>query len=208
MRKAFAIAGFVFLALAASQVVSASPITLAVGAGGTTGDHILGEVFTTNDIQGGLLVRDEAAIDVLRLMALDTRTGTAPQYYRSATSFGTLPDAVQTGAAHAGSIGDMTTSGTGILITLNDTYMYLVGSYDGPHGGTEVWYIGDIAAGTTIEIPRNAEPVGNPRNLIESSRYQITTWTAFNPVPDGGATAVLLGLAMLGLGFARRRLKG
>ncbi len=81
-----------------------------------------------------------------------------------------------------------------------------MGSYDGPNGGSELWYIGDLAAGTQIYIPFTAEPLGSPKNLVDSNRYQATSWTAYNPtsVPDGGTTAALLGLAMAGLGFARR----
>ena len=64
----------------------------------------------------------------------------------------------------------------------------------------------NLAAGTQIYIPFTAEPLGSPKYLVDSHRYQATSWAACNPttVPDGGTTAALLGLAMAGLGFARR----
>src|SRR5262245_36057392 len=118
------------LALATSRAATAATIDLGVGAGGVAGDHILGEVFTTNDIGGGLLDRDEAAIDALRVLAPGTRTGSAPEYYRSTTVFGSLPDATQTGALSA-TPGQFTFDGTKIVITLSSAFQYLVVSYDG-----------------------------------------------------------------------------
>ena len=205
MKRVVSIFGLVLLALAVSQVANASPIYLSVGAGGSAGDYIVGEVFTTNDIQGGLLVRDEVAIDYLVGMSLGQRSGTAPEYYRSTTDFGTLPGAVQTGAIGTNPEG-FTIDGSWIVVTLSQPYAYLMGSYDGPNGGSELWYIGNIAAGTPIYIPLNAYPSGTPQNLATGDHYQATSWTAYNPtsVPDGGATVTLLGLAMVGLGFARR----
>ena len=197
----------VFCWVVTSQVANAATITLNVGAGGAAGDHILGEVFVPNDIPGGLLTRDETAIDALRLMALGARTGTDPEYYRSTTNFGVLPDATQTGAL-SGTPGNFTFSGDGnsVLIALTQSFTYLMASYDGKSGGAEVWYIGDILAGNTLQFTAFAEPSGTPRDLLASTRYGITSWTLFNPVPDGGATAVLLGLSVLGLGYARRRI--
>ena len=214
MKKALAILGFVLVELAASQAASASPIYLTVGAGGISTDLIIGEVFSQNDIQGSLAFRDETMIDTLRVMSLGERTDRVigsgndpdyPGYYRSLTSFGSLPDAVSAG--HIETLpGGFVTDGNWIVITLNDTYSYLVGSYDGPNGGSEVWYIGGLAAGTQIYIPQYAHPAGSPPDLVADTYYQATSWTAFNPtsVPDGGTTAALLGLAMVGMGFARR----
>jgi hypothetical protein len=63
--------------------------------------------------------------------------------------------------------------------------------------GTEshVWYVGDLAG--LVSVPLNAPGGGQ-------SHYSL-----FNPtttVPDGGATAGLLGLAMLGVAYLRRRI--
>lgn len=90
------------ISLVSAQTANAATISLSVGAGGVAGDRIIGEIFTTNDIQGGLLVRDEIAIDALIALALGTRTGTEPEYYRSTTDFGVLPNASPTGALAAG----------------------------------------------------------------------------------------------------------
>jgi len=202
MRKISPILGLVLCALSAGPAY-ASPIYLNVGAGGSLGDHILGEVFTHTDLDGGLATRDEALLDALRVMGLGERSGTAPEYYRSTTDFGLLPDAVQAGAVLT-TPGGFTVDGDWLVVTLDDWYVYLIGAYDGPNGGAQVWYIRDIAPGTPIYIPFTAEPSGTPRNLIDSNRYQATSWSAFNPVPDGGATSALLGLALLGFGIVRR----
>lgn len=71
----------------------ADPIYLNVGAGGVAGALIIGEIFTTNDIAGGLAVRDAAAINALIDVPLGNRVGIAPEYYRSTANFGALPDA-------------------------------------------------------------------------------------------------------------------
>ena len=55
-----------------------------------------------------------------------------------------------------------------------------------------------------FSIPFTAEPMGTPTNLVDSYRYQATSWTAYNPVPEGGTTSALLGLAMLGFGVVTR----
>jgi hypothetical protein len=200
MKKTLAIFFVAFL-VATSQAYAIT-VTLGVGDGGDAGDRIIGEVFTTNDISGGLDVRDAAAINALIDLSLGQRTGSAPEYYRSTTDFGALPDATTVGANHTSPVGD---GATLVSITLTQGYTYLIGSYDGPNGGSEVWYIGGLVAGDVINIPRYAEPTGSPRNLIQSSRYLMTSYNLMNPVPDGGTTAVLLGMGILGLQFLRRR---
>lgn len=202
--------------IGASTSAHATLITLAVGAGGSATDHILGEVIPP-ETSGGLSVRDEAMIDTLRVMGLGVRTaiGINPEYYRSTTAYGSLPDAIQTGHVEAGSIGAMNALAQYISIQLSSTttYQYLVGTYDGPNGGAEVWYIGNVAAGTEIQIPRYAHPVpasnGNgansgindwPQNLVQTTdQYQITTWTMYNPtaVPVPEPTTVLAGALLL-----------
>ena len=211
MRKILPILGAAVLVVASSSAY-ATPIYLAVG-DGTTGDNanlVIGEVFSQNDLSGpgmGLADRDEAMIDALRLLDLGDRTtrtiGVVPEYYRSENDFGILPDAVQNGAV-------LTTpdlfviEGDWLVVSLDQRYLYLVGSYGGKNGGSEVWYIGGIEPGTPMYIPFTAEPAGTPTNLVDSHRYQATSWTAYNPVPDGGTTSALLGLAMLGFGVVRR----
>jgi hypothetical protein len=164
-------------ALAVSPA-AATPIYLPVG-DGTSGDNanlIIGEVFSQNDLTGGgmgLADPDEAMIDALRVMELDTRTtrtvGVVPEYYRSNSDFGILPDAVQDGAV-------LTTpdlfviDGDWLVVTLDQRYVCLVGSHDGKNGGSQVWYISDIAPGTPIYIPFTAEPMATPTNLVDFFR--------------------------------------
>lgn len=202
MKKTLAIFFAAFLVTTGQAY--AITVTLTVGAGGTATDRIIGEVFTTNDLSGGLDVRDVAAINALIDLGTGTRTGSAPEYYRSTTNFGALPDATTVGAVHNDSISD---GAALVSITLTQGYTYLIGSYDGPNGGSEVWYIAGLVAGDVINIPRYAEPLGSPRNLVASSRYLMTSYNLINPtgVPDGGTTAVLLGMGILGLQFLRRR---
>jgi hypothetical protein len=66
------------------------------------------------------------------------------------------------------------------------------------YGNTaHIWYVGNLTGNQTI--PQTATPGGG---LSHISRYNLTT----TQVPDGGVTAGLLGLAMLGVGYLRRRI--
>lgn len=149
--------------------------------------------------------------------------GTNPEYYRSTTLFPTLPATVQAGAIYGTSTNSnystwKVNGTTSIEITLpiDMTFQYLVGAWDGPNGGAEVWYIGDVAAGSTLAIPYSARPdpesTGSPKgaanwpqNLVNGNgdSYGYTSWSMFNPttvtVPEGTSVVVLLGLAFLGM---------
>jgi hypothetical protein len=90
------------------------------------------------------------------------------------------------------------TNGTGTTINLTTlgTFDYLFAHYGGPHGGTSfVWDISSFTGGT-ITIP------------AALNRYGLSGWSLidkFTPtVPDGGATIMLLGLALSALGMVRR----
>lgn len=86
-------------------------------------------------------------------------------------------------------------------------YGYLVARYDGQNSGTEVWDISGLA-NVTLYFPEYAQPSGT--DLI-TGKYQITSWTLFNPntpsVPDGGSTALLLGAALSLLGLVHRKFR-
>ena len=90
-------------------------------------------------------------------------------------------------------------NGTGTSVDLGNgtLYSYLFAKYDGPNGGSEVWYVGGLSG--VIMIPA----VG-----IAGQNYGLSGWTLFGPgvpgVPDGGATVMLLGAALGALGMARR----
>jgi hypothetical protein len=89
--------------------------------------------------------------------------------------------------------------GTSINLGTQGTYDYLFAHYGGPGGGTgEVWYVGDLSG--VINIPNIAFGHG------------LSGWALFTApggaVPDGGATVMLLGVALGALGAARRFLMG
>jgi hypothetical protein len=79
----------------------------------------------------------------------------------------------------------------------SNSYLYILGKYDGPNYGSEVWY----GAGLTGEI--TLPFFGN------GSQYGLSHVYVFNgtPVttPDSGTTAALLGLAMTGLAGLRAK---
>jgi hypothetical protein len=121
-------------------------------------------------------------------------SGGSDNVYRSENAF--------SGLTTATIIGDVLSTGNPTTSILDTGFEYLVGKYDGPNGGLEVWDIAGIAAGTTIDIPENAYGAGN-------GQYGLSGWVLMNGtgsqnVPDGGSTALLLGFAISGLFFARR----
>jgi hypothetical protein len=71
-------------------------------------------------------------------------------------------------------------------------YQYLLAKYDGPNWGSEVWYVGGITG--TVSVPSTM------------SKYGISHYTLFN-APDGGATLMLLGGALVGFEALRRRIR-
>jgi hypothetical protein len=119
-------------------------------------------------------------------MALGTSDSADGQnYFRSNNDFGPLPNAV------------FALNGSGTTIDLGiGLYTYLFAKYDGPNYGSEVWYVGNLSG--IITIPGFA------------GQYGLSGWTLFGPggapggVPEGGATAILLGAALGALGMARR----
>ena len=79
-------------------------------------------------------------------------------------------------------------------------YYYLAAKYDGPCGGTAVWYLDNLGPATFV-IPQYAFGKDN-------AQYGLSGWTLFNPddpsVPDGGST-LLMGLFGLGLVMGVRK---
>ena len=88
------------------------------------------------------------------------------------------------------------TGNTGINLGAIGTYTYLFAKYDGPNQGSVVWYVGNL--GGPIDIP------------ADWNGYGLSGWTLFTAgappgsLPDGGATAMLLGAALGALGMVRR----
>jgi hypothetical protein len=178
-------------------------LTLFVGPGGTVADRVLGEE-VPQQFGGGLVVRDVNTVNALLGMSLGQRTSTD---YRSLANFGTLPVATTTGAVFAGGFGSMTLSGAqwiSITLPTTTTFQYLVGAWDGPNGGVEVWNIAGVVGGTEILIPRYAQPVavtGGMDLVQDTGQYQITTWSMLNPTPVPEPTTMFAG-ALLLLPFA------
>ncbi|MBU6409573.1 MAG: VPDSG-CTERM sorting domain-containing protein [Verrucomicrobia bacterium] len=186
-----------------------------------SGSWSLGEVIPGDYSAGGQAVVDEQNVNVLVGMyntSVHSSSGGGNTYTLSGTSFGpSLPGATLTGNIIAnGTVGGMSFDGTWAKIVLASTFQYLIGKYDGPNSGAEVWDIGGIAAGSTIYIPQFAKPGSGAQagELIMTSgagaKYQMTGWTLFhsdqpNSVPDGGSTALLLGAALSVIGLLRRQ---
>ena len=110
-------------------------------------------------------------------------------YLRTASSCGTCPDATTTNGQQG--LTDANVDGTTISVT---GYTYLLAKY-GTRG--EVWYIAGLTGSQTIPLTGS-----NGNATSHYSLYNLTT----TQVPDGGVTAGLLGLAMLGVGYLRRRI--
>jgi hypothetical protein len=89
---------------------------------------------------------------------------------------------------------------------------YLVAKYDGPNGGLEVWYIGNLSGHINIPATAAGTLFGQPSD----NQFGLSgTWVLNGAppgvptppgVPDGGATVLLLGAALTGLGMLRRKL--
>lgn len=140
---------------------------------------------------------EQDAINGILALALGgTGTQGGNTIYRSLNDFGSLPTAVWSGVGTSGN----TTS------FLDTGFQYLAVKYDGPNGAAEVWYIGDIAAGTTLTVPANAFGDNN-------SQYGISGYNFFNATtnppstPDGGSTVALLGMAFVGVGALHRKMR-
>ena len=90
-------------------------------------------------------------------------------------------------------------TGTNVNLGAVGTYDYLFAHYGGPGGGfAEVWYVGNLNGMITIPATGNG--------------HGLSGWALFTApsggVPDGGATAMLLGAALGVLGVVRRFLNG
>ena len=87
----------------------------------------------------------------------------------------------------------------------------LVVAYDGKNGGVAVYNVAGLTG--SVDLYRYAKPLPNGNllgsNSAQQGYFKMTGWTLLNPtgVPDGGATMMLLGAALLALGVVRRHLK-
>jgi hypothetical protein len=137
----------------------------------------------------------------------------------SATGFNG-PQATSAGALTSGQLGYSFPNGFvgPVTIDLNavGTFTYLVVAYDGPQSGAVVWNIAGLTGTISFDAYGRPEAGSGLNNLTgnllggnTSQQYKITSFTLLNPTsaPDGGATVMLLGAALGGLGMARRYLK-
>ena len=78
----------------------------------------------------------------------------------------------------------------------SNSYLYILGKYDGPNYGSEVWYGAGLSG--VITLPE-----------FGGGKYGLSHVYVFNgtPVstPDGGTTAALLGLALTGVAGLRAK---
>lgn len=94
------------------------------------------------------------------------------------------------------------TGGTPIVgdVTAESGWEFAFVKYDGKQAGYVLFYLGGAAANTLIP--------NFPADLwtTETDQFQISGVTYFNQVsvPEGGSTAILLGLGFLGIGLLRR----
>lgn len=102
-------------------------------------------------------------------------------------------------------------NGTAIFASKDETentsiplgYQYVLAKYNGPNGGSVVWYLG----GESATIPQTS--LGLWTNTAGNG-YGLSHFALFNPttsVPDGGATLALLGGALAGMAAFRRYVK-
>jgi hypothetical protein len=153
---------------------NANALTLSIG-----DSHELGYVWSTQSSGNN----STTYVNHLVGMALGSiDIGIGQTYWRSNNAFGSLPTAI---AALSGKT-------TTINIGTAGLYTYLFANY-GP-AGAEVWYVGNLTG--TLSIPAS---VGLSR---------LNGWTLFQAcptgVPDGGVTAIMLGVALCVLGISHR----
>ena len=155
----------------------------------TIGDNQeLGKVFF--GIPSGDDARTNYVNHLIGMALGSTDSALGQTFIRSNNTFGTLPTAI------------FALNGTSTTIDLGTgVYSYLFAKYDGPNGGVEVWFVGNLSGNVTIP----AFGFGPPG----TTKYGLSGWTLFGPgtppgVPDGGTTVMLLGAALGALGMARR----
>lgn len=97
------------------------------------------------------------------------------------------------------------TTDAGFSLTVSG-FEYVLAKYDGLNGGSVLFYLG----GGSMTLPGTSEPLWVN---TAGNGYGISHWTGFGPstppppsVPDAGSTLAMIGLAMTGLGVARRKL--
>jgi len=175
----------------------------------TNDTYLIGTVIPTTLGGGGQAQRDADMTNTLLGMVHGAQQGTwgdqnNPLYSR--TTWGANPG----GWPAATAAGAVTSTGIVPIITLTNTFQYLVVVYDGPNSGVAVFDVSSFAVGDVINLASFARPsLTTHGDLVQDTFYGMTGWTLLNPgtnVPDGGATVMLLGAALGALGMVRRYL--
>jgi VPDSG-CTERM motif len=79
----------------------------------------------------------------------------------------------------------------------SNSYLYILGKYDGPNYGSELWYGAGLSGVITLPEFGNGTQFGLSHVFVFNGTPTTT--------PDGGTTATLLGLALTGLAGLRAR---
>jgi protein with PEP-CTERM/exosortase system signal len=127
---------------------------------------------------------------LLSLSANSSTTIGGHTYTTSSNDCAGCPPALLTGNS-----GNIDTSGPVLNLDVTN-WTYLLAKY------ADVSYVWNVANLTTVDIPATLNN-GQGNGLSHYILFNPTTPTG---VPDGGTTAGLLGLAMLGIGYLRRRM--
>src|SRR5438874_6869322 len=175
---------------------------------GNSSQYLLGTVLPGTQGGGGQAQRDADMTNALLALGLGAQSQVPGEslYSRSFNNFGSLPAATATGAVLSGVISAGTTA---VTVSLGTGFQYLVAAYDGPNGGVAVFNVGGLTG--SVDLYRYAKPLANGNllgsNTAQQGYFLMTGWSLLNPtgaVPDGGTTAMLLGMAFGALGMARR----
>jgi VPDSG-CTERM motif len=216
MKKVIAVLCFVLVALAASQA-GATTLTYAItsdhcsGGCASAGNTIFGYVVLTNDGQAANTVLVTVTLqNANEFVVTGIPNGIAGTGAFSLTSNPTITESAFSTNFGAGFLGS-----TGYSQHMDGAgdFMYTVSCPDCGHGGGGgVSGPMSFIVGATGITPYTF--IANPDDDNNLFAFDILSGTTHNTgvvdvstapvVPDGGATAALLGLAMVGLGFVRR----
>ena len=75
---------------------------------------------------------------------------------------------------------------------------YALAKYSGKNAGWVLFYVG----GKATTLPTSSYDIWGSK----PGKYEISNFTAFSSVPDGGSSAALLAATLAGLGLLRRKL--